>query len=499
MTRLSTRLSTWYVATLVLLLGTAFGISWIVVASLLQQQVDDDLTEDIEFFRQTYDEGGLAALNHAIADELAQETGNDEFIHLVDTAAYDTGPPDDTDPWKQLVASLDLPGIPPGEDHVLQDLSLPAYAGAAESGDPDPRFRTIVARLDAGLLLHAGESVVEQEQVLSLLATCFVAVLLLGLPVAGVAGWLMARRASRDIEQISAIASRIGNDNFDERIEFQPVDLETANLASTFNHMLDRIHDLVREIRDLTDNIAHDLKGPLARIRFMSEVILSRDHSFAERERYAEQTIEECDRLIHMIDTSLDVAEVEAGIHRNDWRPLDLSVLLADAVDLFEPAAAERQLTLDAEIEPDVRVVGSEHDLQRMVANLLDNAIKYTDTPGRIITELRSGPQSAVLSVTDNGIGIDSRDQQSIFRRFYRCDRSRSKEGCGLGLAFARAVARQMGGDITLTSVPQQGSTFVVTLPRWIAARPDPGPAFNPLTSQGTVIASSPQASMESR
>ena len=499
MTRLSTRLSAWYVATFILLLGAAFGISWIVIASLLQQQIDNDLVEDVDFFRQTFLDGGLEALSRAIEEEVDQITDQDEFIRLIDPDATSIDRALDNRPFSRLVASLRPPEIPANSNHVLRDLYLTNGDESGESGDPAPRFREISARVGPRLLLHAGESVTEQQKILTLVATCFIGVLLLGLPIAGIAGWLMARRASRDIEQIGAIASRIGSDNFDERISFQPADLETANLAFAFNHMLDRIRGLVHEIQDLTDNIAHDLKGPLARIRFMSEVILSRNFSFAERERYAEQTIEECDRLIHMIDTSLDVAEVEAGIHRNDRHPLNLSNLLLDAIDLFEPLAEEHHLKLIASIESDMLVLGNEQDLQRMVANLLDNGIKYTDESGTITIDLSREGNTVILTIADNGIGIDAKDQASVFRRFYRCDRSRSKEGCGLGLAFARAVARQMKGEITLQSAINEGSRFTTTLPLWAADRSNATPSSGWEATGRTDPAAQAQASMDSR
>ncbi len=459
MIRLSTRLSLWYAGTFILLLGGGFTLAWIVIAHRLDAAVDADLLEDVAELRAVYRLGGANALQEWIDDEMSREDAEAEFLRLVRTGPAPT-PTMQQEPGMPWYRQLSPPDLPHDSDTVLSTRSH----DAASNGEPVP-FREITALVSADLLIHAGESLHAREETLSLLARIFTTMLLLGLPLSGLAGWLMARRAARDIEQIGVIATRIGRSGFEERVRLQPVDREIDLLVRTFNGMLDRIRDLMKEMRELTDSIAHDLKSPLARIRFMSEVALSRNLAPGDQAQQAEQTIEECDRLIRMIDATLDVAEAESGMRRGRWQVTDYSALVRDAVELFEPVAAGKGLGLACRVAQGLRVDADRTNLQRLVANLVDNAIKYTPAPGNVEVRLDAGDDQAVLTVTDTGIGIAESEQSAVFSRFYRCDHSRNRDGCGLGLSFARAVARQMGGDIQVQSAPGVGSRFRVILP----------------------------------
>jgi signal transduction histidine kinase len=246
---------------------------------------------------------------------------------------------------------------------------------------------------------------------------------------------------------------------------------EIDQLALTFNRMLDRIEQLVTGIKEMSDNIAHDLKSPITRIRGIAEVSMSSDASLEEYESMAAGTIEECDRLLDMINTMLVISRTEAGVNQLECWQLDIARLVRDACDIFQSPAEDKGLTLVCSTNPNIELYGDLRLIQRMVANLLDNAIKYTPAGGRVdVTVAAGGNQSVHITVVDTGPGISDQDREHIFERFYRCDPSRSQPGTGLGLSFARAVARAHNGEITVTSTPGAGSTFTVTLPQ---NRPD--------------------------
>jgi signal transduction histidine kinase len=299
---------------------------------------------------------------------------------------------------------------------------------------------------------------------------------LLILSAAG-SGWFMARRATAGLQDVTRTARRISKDDLDDRVPVKGRGDEIDELAATFNQMLDRIRSLIVGMREMSDNIAHDLKSPITRIRGIAEVTLGSGKTIGEYEQMAADTIEACDRLLDMINTMLTISETEVGLGRLSSDTFNLSQLVADAGELFLPLAEDKNLSLTWQTPPEINISGDMRKIQRMIANLLDNAIKYTPAGGNVEIRLLPGSRNAdaiEISIRDTGMGIDPKDLPHIFQRFYRCDHSRSKSGAGLGLSLARAIARAHGGDITVTSAADQGSVFTVRLPaaRRLAANP---------------------------
>jgi signal transduction histidine kinase len=180
----------------------------------------------------------------------------------------------------------------------------------------------------------------------------------------------------------------------------------------------------------------------------------------------AASTVEECDRLLDMINTMLVISKTEAGVGKLDARKLDIGAVVRDACDLFRSSAEDKNLSLVCDVSGNFSISGDHRLIQRMIANLLDNAIKYTPAGGSLEVTVSTANNDAVaVTIKDSGIGISAKDMPRIFERFYRCDPSRSEAGIGLGLSFARAIARAHGGEISVISRPEQGSTFTVTFP----------------------------------
>jgi len=285
--------------------------------------------------------------------------------------------------------------------------------------------------------------------------------------LAVIVGWFMARRALAGIETVTQTARRIAGGSFDERVPVKKRADEIDQLAITFNQMLDRIQTLVKEIKEMSDNIAHDLKSPITRIRGIAEVSLTTGSSLNEYKNMAGSTIEECDRLLDMINTMLIISKSEAGVDHFESKAVNISQVVRDACDLFHSSAEDKGLNLVCDAHDSSTIHGDIRMLQRMTANLLDNAIKYTPAGGQIEVIIDSKKeQTFQLIVKDTGIGISDKDLPHIFERFYRCDPSRSQGGSGLGLSLAKAIATAHGGDITVSSIPDQGSTFTVALPK---------------------------------
>jgi heavy metal sensor kinase len=287
---------------------------------------------------------------------------------------------------------------------------------------------------------------------------------------AAIMGWFMARRAVAGVETVTQTARQISEGSLKERVPVKKHQDEIDQLALTFNQMLDRIQTLVNGIREMSDNIAHDLKSPITRIRGISEVTLTTGASDKDYETMAASTIEECDRLLDMINTMLVISKTEAGVNKLDAQEMDIGAVVRDACELFQSPAEDKDIRLVCDVQGNFGISGDNRLIQRMIANLFDNAIKYTPAGGSVrVTVYPENNHSVAITVKDTGIGISDGNLSRIFERFYRCDPSRSEAGIGLGLSFARAIARAHGGDITVTSIPEKGSTFIVTLPKLIS------------------------------
>jgi signal transduction histidine kinase len=229
--------------------------------------------------------------------------------------------------------------------------------------------------------------------------------------------------------------------------------------------MLDRIQELVKGIKEMTDNIAHDLKSPITRIRGQAEIALTGGGSATDLENMAATAVEECDRLLEMINTMLFISRTDAGVTQPVLKVIDIAAVARGACGLFQSLAEEKKIALTWDVPEHIEMKGDIRLIQRMLANLLDNAIKYTPEGGWVKVSLRLNPdRSLSVTVQDPGVGISEKDLPHIFERFYRSDPSRSQAGAGLGLSFARAVARAHGGDITVESSPA-GSAFTVNIP----------------------------------
>jgi heavy metal sensor kinase len=453
---LALRLTLWYGGIFAVSSILAFLLVYALMVSIVQERTDEDLEEDVEEFASLMQLGGLDRVNA----EIELETQGTEAEQL----AFRMWTPD----GHQLSAggfSLPESRIPPEVLSELEDDDEPVLRTLALPGH-EHKVRVVYGNIGPGIVLQIGQSLEEDEEFIAAFLNGFLitlaAVILLGGPI----GWFMARRALRGVQEVTRTATEIADGALDRRVTVRAGGNELDRLAQTFNMMLDRIQALIIGMREMTDNLAHDFRSPLGRIRASAEMALTGSRSTVEWESLATSTTEECDRLMEMIDTTLDIAEAESGAARLKIVDIDLVAVVLDACDIFRTVAEDKEVEIATDLPERCLIPGDLQRLQRVVANLLDNALKYTPAGGRVTVKLTDEGETVRLSVEDTGLGVPSDDLPYIFQRFYRCDQSRSGRGNGLGLSLALAFVRAHGGDISVSSVPGQGSTFTAALPR---------------------------------
>ncbi len=252
----------------------------------------------------------------------------------------------------------------------------------------------------------------------------------------------------------------------DERVPVRaPSGDAVDELIALFNAMLDRINALMAAMRDSLDNVAHDLRTPIARLRAVAEHGLQLEDAATQREALV-SSLEESERILSMLNTLMDISEAETGVVQLSRESIELRGLLAQVIELYEDVADAKHIAVSLEPGEDATIAGAPDRLRQVFANLLDNAIKYTPEGGAVRVTVGQDAATAIVTVADTGVGIAPADLPRIWERLYRADRSRSERGLGLGLSLVKAYVEVHGGRVEATSEPGRGSTFVVTLPK---------------------------------
>jgi len=293
--------------------------------------------------------------------------------------------------------------------------------------------------------------------------------LLAGCLLVGVAGGaLLTRRALRPVTALATTARAvIQSGDLSRRVDVRAGQRgELDDLALLFNRMLERNQALVRSMSEALDNVAHDLRTPLTRLRGIAEVAL-RGNDPAQSSDALADCIEESDRALVMLRTLMDISEAEAGIMKLQVTDVDLRALTQETLDLYEQVADDAGVRLGLTDGPPLTVPADDTRVRQALANLVDNAVKYTPRGGRVELALTSDPtrREATVRITDTGVGIPAASIHRIWDRLYRVDPSRSQRGLGLGLSLVKAIASAHGGRVAVESTPGQGSSFAFVLP----------------------------------
>ncbi len=411
----------------------ALFIGWQVDA-MLSDRTLEVLRDELQTLRAEFDRGGAPALSLAVARRSA----------LAGRGSYRLDLPNST-----LLAG-NLKGLYPQVD----DKGLVFQMSEVAAGSPHTVAAIAVVVPGGGRLLVVRDIEDQAAFARNLRRVAFVGVAALG-GIALALGWFANRRFVRRISVMSATSRSIMAGDLTRRIPRDRSGDELDRLAADLNAMLTRIEDLLQALREVSDNIAHDLKTPLTRLRNRAEAAL-RDESVSAHRDGLERTIEEADGLIQTFNALLLIARLEAGAVEQTRTSSNLSALVADVAELYQPVADEAGLSLKLIAPLPLTLAVNRQLVGQAVANLIDNAIKYSaDVPNAasrpIMIAVAAQPDGAVaITVADRGVGIPAADHERATKRFVRLEQSRSRPGTGLGLSLVAAVARLHGGTLRL-------------------------------------------------
>jgi signal transduction histidine kinase len=433
------RLSAIYIAVFTVFSLFLVGAVTHEAARVVDRQLIEAIENDVETLRDDYRDGGVVRLIFTL-DERSRRPDAGLF-YVVDPAG---------NPVAGNVAELPLQAVT-ADDPEARTLPYSRFEDGRET------HHVALVRsftLENGFHVLVGRDVGERERFRAVFRKAFRWIIVAMVVLAGLTWWFLARRVLKRIDQVSDASRRIVGGDLSGRLPVSGSGDEFDRLAVALNDMLAKIGELMKGLKEVSDNIAHDLKTPLTRLRNRLEAALAGPDD-ADGHRHAlEAAIEESDGLIRTFDALLMIARVEAGSSVAAAREVDLAEIAREVAELYEPVAEDEGVAFVVEADEPVKVVAVRELLAQALTNLVDNALKYGRVEGRdakVTIAVRRDGGHAVLSVADTGPGVPEADRTRVLDRFTRLEASRSAPGSGLGLALVAAVARHHKGEIDLT------------------------------------------------
>ncbi len=446
----SFRLITWYTVIFVLSSLVINIYAYTVISSFIDEQSRREIRGDLRDLAEIYQEDGLEGFRKEVFED-----PDDPYLVRLTGSAGNTivlrTPKDWPEEEKeQLEHSTDPKN---GEWRIL---------GAGKDGESE----IISLRMPDGSIIQLGQPIAEREDLLNKIRRVYIIAILPIILLAYLGGLFLADRALNPIRQlINTLNSIVSNAKVDMRVPEDRTDKLNEELILLFNTMLDKIEALIDGMRNVLDNVAHDLRTPMTRLRGTAEIALqSGDDTEALREALGD-CIEESDRILIMLNTLMDVSEAETGAMKLNLEEMNVAPLIDDVVDLYGYVAEDKGVTVHTGLPEELYLKADRSRLRQVMANLLDNAIKYTPAGGRIEIEASRREKEIEIIVKDTGIGISDEELDNIWDRLYRGDKSRSERGLGLGLSLVKAIIRAHRGHVEVSSKPGSGSVFSVYLP----------------------------------
>ncbi|WP_242469611.1 sensor histidine kinase [Rhabdochromatium marinum] len=433
------RLALLYVVLLATSMAILLGFVYWSTAGYMARQTDATINAEIRGLAEQYRRRGLAGLTAIIAERLQRDPGGAALYLLADGTGQplvgnlNRWPPDPIGPAGWM--DFRLRDFDPGMSPSPSDRALAA--------------RAKVFRLRGDLRLLVGRDVRELTAVRDLMLDALWSGLAITAALALLGGWLISASVVRRLEAVNQVSREIMEGDLSRRVPSDGSGDDFDQLAVNLNGMLARIEQLMTSVREVSDNIAHDLRTPLTRLRAKLEWLVQGPLPAAVRAE-AQEAVADAEELLGTFNALLRIARIESGSRRAAFARVNLAALLRDLAELYEPVAAEREQRLEAAVPEELWVVGDRDLLFQAGVNLVENAIKYTPAAGLIALSARKQAGEVSVQVADSGPGIPAELREKVCERFFRLDDSRSSPGSGLGLSLVRAVTELHGARLEL-------------------------------------------------
>jgi signal transduction histidine kinase len=455
---LAVRLSLWFAAMFTAGFTAIFGLLYWSLARQLESQEAESLELRLQQYADIFSASGLSGLRQRVGEDSAAPHVRSLFIRLVGPrgdAVWGKIPPDWIEEDARRVA------VPDGWGGWTERRTYTLRVPKDEQQDLAIAGRV----LPGGLLLQVGRSTDSRAVTLAPLRRTFLYVGAAVVVTGFAAGVVTARRATRPLRDVITTAQRIvATGALDARVPAPKRDDEVAELVRAFNTVLDKNAGLLRAMREALDNVAHDLRTPLTRLRGTAELALQNGEAGEQRAEALADCVEQADDVLRLLRALMEISEAEVGMLKLEQGRCDLGELAKRAAELYAEVAEAKPVELNVEAGEPVLVLGDVTRLRQAIANLVDNAVKYTPAGGRVTVRANVEGNEAVLTVSDTGPGVPMAEQGRVWERLYRGDWSRSERGLGLGLSMVRAIVTAHGGRVRLRNAPEGGAVFEIRL-----------------------------------